>query len=97
MSYVLYFNLCLSNFIKNPIFFHLPVLMCVLKNLTRKVLGNSMKFKIEIEAFKEKIKKDYVIEALDTKELLTELSRIEREWINETGILNFTTTVVRTE
>jgi hypothetical protein len=56
-----------------------------------------MKFKIEIEALKEKIKKDYVIEALDTKELLTELSRIEREWINETGILNFTTTVVRTE
>jgi len=67
MTYILYFNLCLSNFIKNPIFFHLPVLVCVLNNLRRNVLGNSMKFKIEIEALKEKIKKDYVIEALDTR------------------------------
>ena len=63
----------------------------------RNVLGDSMKFKIEIEAVKERIKKHYVIEASDTKEFLMELSRIEREWITETGILNFTTTVVRTE
>ena len=56
-----------------------------------------MKFKIEIEALKERIKRDHVIEASDTKEFLMELSKIEREWIIETGILNFTTTVVRTE
>lgn len=56
-----------------------------------------MKFKIEIEALKGRIKKSYVIEASDTKEFLMELSRIEREWIVETGILSFTTTVVRTD
>ena len=38
-----------------------------INNLRRNVLPNSMKFNIVIEALKEKIKKDYVIEALDTE------------------------------
>lgn len=57
--------------------------------------GGSIKFKIEIEAHKEKNKKEYIIEASDAEEFSRELARIEREWVTETGILNFTSTVVK--
>jgi hypothetical protein len=55
------------------------------------------KFKIEIEAHREKIKREYVIEASNKEEYSRELARIEREWIIETGILNFTSTVFKIE
>ena len=66
------------------------------KNLRRNVpYDYSMKFKIEIEAHKEKIKKEYIIAASDAEEFSRELVRIEREWVIETGILNFTTLRLR--
>jgi hypothetical protein len=40
-----------------------------------------MKFKIEIEAHKEKIKKEYIKEASNKEEYSRELARIEREWM----------------
>ena len=52
-----------------------------------------MKFKIEVEAHNGKVKREYIIEASNGKELSREIRRIEREWILETGILNFTITV----
>lgn len=38
-----------------------------------------MKFKIEIEALRGKIRKEYVIEASNGKEFSRELARIERK------------------
>ena len=52
-----------------------------------------MKFKVEVEAHNGKIKREYIIEASNGKELSQEIRRIEREWVMETGILNFTITV----
>ena len=56
-----------------------------------------MKFKIEIEAHKGKIKKGYVIEASNGEEFSRELARVEREWVMETGILNFISTTYKIE
>ena len=56
-----------------------------------------MKFKIEIEAHKGKIKRDYVVEASNGEEFSRELARIETEWVMETGILNFTSTTYKIE
>ena len=51
-----------------------------------------MKFKIEIEAQNDKIKREYIAEASNGKEFSRELARIEKEWVLETGILNFVST-----
>ena len=56
-----------------------------------------MKFKVEVEAHNGKIKREYVIEASNGKELSQEIARIEREWVMETGILNFTSTMFKIE
>ena len=56
-----------------------------------------MKFKIEIEAHRGKIKREYIIEASNGEEFSRELARIEREWVIETGILNFTSTMYEIE
>ena len=56
-----------------------------------------MKFRIKIEAHKEKIKKEYIIEASNAEEFSMELARVEREWVIQTGILNFTSTAVKIE
>ena len=53
----------------------------------------AMKFKIEVEAQNGKVKREYIIEASNGKELSQELAKVEREWVMETGILNFTITV----
>ena len=52
-----------------------------------------MKFKVEVESQNGKVKREYVIEASNGKELSQEIRRIEREWILETGILDFVITV----
>ena len=66
--------------------------------LSRNVLyGEHMKFKIEVEAHKGKIKREYVVEASNGEELSRELARVEREWVIETGILNFTSTTFKIE
>ena len=56
-----------------------------------------MKFKVEVEAQKGKIKREYIIEASNGKELSQEIARIERECVMETGILNFTNTIFKIE
>ena len=56
-----------------------------------------MKFKIEVEAQNGKIKREYVVEASDGEEFSKELARVEREWVIETGILNFTSTTFKIE
>ena len=52
-----------------------------------------MKFKVEVETQNGKIKREYIIEASNGKELSKEIRRIEREWVKETGILDSTITV----
>jgi len=52
-----------------------------------------MKFKVEVESQNGKVKREYVIEASNGKELSKEIRRIEREWVLETGILDFVITV----
>ena len=52
-----------------------------------------MKLKVEVEAQNSKIKREYIIEASNGKELSEEIRRIERELVKETGILDFTITV----
>ena len=56
-----------------------------------------MKFKIEVEAQNGKVKRDYVVEASNAKELSQELAKLERKWFIETGILNFTSTLFKIE
>ena len=56
-----------------------------------------MKFKIEVEAHKGKVKREYVVEASNGEEFSRELERIEREWVLETGILNFVSTTYKIE
>ena len=56
-----------------------------------------MKFKIEVEPQKRNVKRKYVVEASNGKELSKELARVEREWVMETGILNFTSTMFKIE
>ena len=52
-----------------------------------------MKFKVEVEAHNGKVKREYVIEASNGKELSQEIAKIEREWVMETGILDFVITL----
>ncbi len=40
-----------------------------------------MKFKIEVEAQRGNVKKEYVVEASNGEEFSKELARIEREWV----------------
>ena len=54
-----------------------------------------MKFKIDIEAQNGKVKREYVVGAFNGKEFSRELSRIEREWVMETGILGLTSTTYK--
>ena len=56
-----------------------------------------MKFKVEVEAHNGKVKREYIIEASNGKEFSKELARIEREWVMETGILNFVSTTFKIE
>lgn len=56
-----------------------------------------MKFKIGIEAHKGKVKREYIVEASNGEEFSRELARIETERVMETGILNFTSTMYKTE
>ena len=53
--------------------------MCVLNILRRKVpCGYSMKFKIEVEAQRGNVKREYVVEASNGEEFSRELERVER-------------------
>ena len=56
-----------------------------------------MKFKIEVEAQNSKVKREYVVEASNGEEFSRELARVEREWVMETGILNFISTMYKIE
>ena len=56
-----------------------------------------MKIRIEIEAHKGNIKREYIAETSDGEELSRELARVEREWVLETGILNFVSTTYKME
>ncbi len=47
-------------------------------------MPKKFRFKIEVESQDGKVKKEYVIEASNRKELSQELARIEREWVMET-------------
>ncbi len=40
-----------------------------------------MKFKIEVEAQRGNVKKEYFVEASNGEEFSKELARIEREWV----------------
>ena len=54
-----------------------------------------MKFKIDIESQNGKVRREYLVEASNGKEFSRELARIEREWVLETGILNFVSTTYK--
>ena len=56
-----------------------------------------MKFKIEVEAQNSKVKREYVVKASNGEEFSKELERVEREWVLETGILNFVSTTYKIE
>ena len=52
-----------------------------------------MKFKVEVESQDGKVKREYIMEASNGEEWSREIRRIEREWVMETGILDFVITV----
>ena len=56
-----------------------------------------MKFKIEVEAQNGKVKRECIVEASNGEEFSRELERVEREWVLETGILNFVSTTYKIE
>ena len=56
-----------------------------------------MKFKIEVEAQRGNVKREYVVEASNGDGFSRELERVEREWVLETGILNFVSTTYKIE
>ena len=60
-------------------------------------MPKKFRFKIEVESQDGKIKKGYVVKASNGEELSQELARIEREWVMETEILNFTSTLFKIE
>ena len=70
-------------------------MLCQRGNLFWK--NDVMKFKIEIEVDKGKVKREYIVEASNREEFSKELASIEREWVIETGILNFTSTTFKIE
>lgn len=53
-------------------------------------MPKKFRFKIEVESKDGKVKKKNVVEASNGEEFSKELARVEREWVIETGILNFT-------
>ena len=58
-------------------------------------MPKKFRFKIEVESQDGKVKKEYMVQASNGKELSQEIARIEREWVMETGILNFTSTMYK--
>ena len=60
-------------------------------------MPKKFRFKIEVESQDGKVKKEYVVEASNGEEFSKELARVEREWVMETGILNFTSTTFKIE
>ena len=60
-------------------------------------MPKKFRFKIEVESQDGKVKKEYVVEASNGEEFSKELARVEREWVMETGILNFTSTTYKIE
>ena len=60
-------------------------------------MPKKFQFKIEVESQDGKVKKEYVVEASNGEEFSKELARVEREWVLETGILNFTSTTFKIE
>ena len=60
-------------------------------------MPKKFRFKIEVESQNGKVKRDYVIEASNGEEFSRELERVEREWVIETGILNFVSTTYKIE
>ena len=60
-------------------------------------MPKKFRFKIEVESQDGKVKKEYVVEASNGEEFSKELARVEREWVMETGILNFTSTMFKIE
>ena len=60
-------------------------------------MPKKFRFKIEVESQDGKVKKEYVVEASNGEEFSKELARVEREWVMETGILNFTSTTYEIE
>ena len=60
-------------------------------------MPKKFRFKIEVESQDGKVKREYIVEASNGEEFSRELARVEREWVMETGILNFTSTVFKIE
>ena len=60
-------------------------------------MPKKFRFKIEVESQDGEVKKEYVVEASNGEEFSKELARVEREWVMETGILNFTSTTYKIE
>ena len=60
-------------------------------------MSKKFRFKIEVESQDSKVKRDYVVEASNGEEYSRELTRVEREWVLETGILNFVSTAYKIE
>ena len=58
-------------------------------------MPKKFRFKIEVESQDCKVKREYVAEASNGEELSKELARVETEWVMETGILNFTSTMFK--
>ena len=56
-----------------------------------------MKFKIDVKAQRGNIKGEYVVEDSNGEEFSNELARVEREWVLETGIINFVSTTYKIE
>ena len=60
-------------------------------------MPKKFRFKIEVESQDGNVKKEYVVEASNGEEFSKEVARVEREWVMETGILNFTSTMFKIE
>ena len=60
-------------------------------------MPKKFRFKIEVESQDGKVKKEYVVEASIGEEFSKELARVERQWVVETGILNFASTTYKIE
>ena len=60
-------------------------------------MSKKFRFKIELESQDGKVKKEYIAEASNGEEFSRELARVEREWVIETGILNFVSTTYKIE
>ena len=60
-------------------------------------MAKKFQFKIDVESQDGKVRKEYVVEASNGEEFSRELERVEREWVLETGILNFVSTTYKIE